>query len=113
MKNKKILIPTIVIISIIVCTLAYFLISKSLTNNKLKKELTTIVTTFYDNEFVKINPNFINQWEYLRTDLEDLKELKKDITLFEKHDCNLNNTYVDIKKSNDGYTTEVHLDCKK
>ena len=100
-KMKRIYIITSVILIII----SFFgiIISKRCNYRKIEKELISITTKYYDNEFVKLMPNELKRNNILR----------KDVTFFKEKKCDLKNTYVILtynKKTN--YDIESHLTCK-
>ena len=107
--KKKIIIC--VVISIILI-LAFLFINKSINRNNLEKKLIEIATNYYNNEFVNYIPNVIKQNSTIKIDVNMLKQVKKDVSIFEKHKCNLQETYVILNfDNNSNYSTEIHLDC--
>ncbi|MBO5096073.1 MAG: hypothetical protein J6B98_04285 [Bacilli bacterium] len=110
-KMKRIYIITSVILIII----SFFgiIISKRCNYRKIEKELISITTKYYDNEFVKLMPNELKRNNILKIELTDLEQLGKDVTFFKEKKCDLKNTYVILtynKKTN--YDIESHLTCK-
>ena len=108
MKNKII----IGLVISIVLILAFMFINKSITKNNLEKELLNTVTDYYNNEFEKYMPSILKQNGTLKFDVNTLKQVEKDVAKFEKHKCDLKNTYVILNfDDNSNYSTEIHLDC--
>lgn len=108
MKKKIIICVAISIILI----LGLMIIYKTTTKNNLEKELVSIATNYYDNEFVNYVPNIIKQNSTIKIDVNMLKQVGKDVSIFEKHKCNLQDTYVILNfDDNSNYSTEIHLDC--
>lgn len=110
--NKKTLTIMISIVSLIIVALLVIFIIKLIDNNKIKDELISVTTKYYDEEFVEVMPTLLKRNGKLDITLESLKELNKDISYFEDLNCNLKDTYVTLKyNENDKYDVEAHINC--
>lgn len=110
LKNKKNIIVLIVGVIIII---SFLFIIKKYNTKKIENELIEITTSYYEKEFVELMPTFLKRNGEVQITLKTLKQLKKDISFFEKKKCNLDNTYVTLKYNEKGaYDVEIHLDCK-
>lgn len=80
----------------------------------LEKQLKDIAVEYYENDFAKNNPNFLKLIGELRIDLDGLKGMEKDISVFEDKNCDMEDTYVTLTyKEDSSYDTTVHLACDK
>lgn len=112
MKNKKnilIIVFIILVIIVIFCIFRFVSLNKT---NSLEKELITMTKRYYENDFTKYMPNMLKQNGALKIELSVLKQLNWDVSLFEKNNCNLENTYVMLKYNEQNrYDIEAYLDC--
>lgn len=112
MKNKiNILIAVLIIL--LIAVMLFIIIPERLNKaNSLEKELIAITKRYYENDFSKYMPNMLKQNGILKIELSILKQLDWDVSLFEKNNCNLENTYVMLKyNEQNGYNVEAYLDC--
>lgn len=118
MKKSTIVIiglASIVLLASLILIFTQFLpkIEKDEEEIKLKETLESMVKDYYDNEFKKVMPNFLESNGTLTVTLDYLQEVKKDISLFEEHKCDYNDTFVDIKyDEKDEYRLETTLKCE-
>lgn len=111
LKSRKSII--FLIISIVIVIALTLLLVHYFNNKKLNNELEKITINYYNNEFVETMPGLLKRNGMLKITLSSLKQLDKDVTLFEKNNCNLENTYIILtynEKTN--YDIETHLECK-
>lgn len=88
-------------------------IQKDETEVMLKEKLEEMVKDYYDNDFKKLMPNFLESNESLTVTLDYLQGVNKDIEVFEEHNCSYNDTYVNIKFDEEKeYTLETVLNCE-
>lgn len=112
--NKKRVIQIIICV-VILCFIAliiYFIINNKKTR-ELEKELVNITTNYYNNEFTEYMPRLLKRNGTLKITVSSLKQLKKDVSIFEDNNCDLENTYVILTYNDkDNYDVESHLSCK-
>ncbi len=115
MKDKKKIIIGLVSI-VILASLIFiivFIVNKKNDNN-LEKKLSDMVVEYYEQEFVKIQPNFLKQWGEYTVDLDNLKGFNRDVSVFEEHNCDMTDTYVKLTyKDDSSYDIDVHLACEE
>lgn len=107
-KLAGVLLASLILISLTAC-------SKTKKEN-LEKQLTDIAVDYYENEFSKKNPSFLKLIGEFRIDLDGLKGMGKDISVFEDRNCDMVDTYVTLTynaEESKSYDTSVHLACDK
>lgn len=110
--NKKTLIIIGIILLVILIAMGIFLIKVN-NQKKLENELEETTLEYYNKEFVEVMPYLLKRNRTLQITLKTLKQLDKDISLFEKNECDLENTYVMLTyNEKTQYDIETHLDCK-
>ncbi len=114
MKNKKkILFITVLILVLVIVVTAIIVTINIKKTKKLTYELETLTTNYYENEFTEYMPTLLKRNGTLKITVSSLKQLKKDVSIFEDNDCDLEDTYVVLtynEKTN--YDIESHLSCK-
>ncbi len=115
--STKIIIAVVACLVLVATAVAVFTIFPPKTEedkleDNLSETLKTIAVDCYENEFKKLMPTILDTNGFLTITLDYLQGINKDISFFEEHSCDLNNTFVKIIKDGDGYKTEVSLDCK-
>ena len=111
-KKTKITIGLAGIVLLASLILIVAMINKS--DRDLKKQLKEMAIDYYENDYKKFNPNMLKQWKELRIDLDALKGYEKDISSFEEHECDTEETYATIVyKDESSYETKIHLSCAK
>lgn len=109
-KKKKYLIGALILILLIALI---FCLTSVIKNNSRNTKLKEIATNYYDSDFSKTMPSFLKRNKELYIYLSTLKQLKKDISYFEKNNCNLDTSYVLLTYVNDSkYDVNSYLDCK-
>lgn len=90
-----------------------FIIFPERTEKHLKEELETLAKTYYEEEFKVLMPKYLETHKELTIDLESLNNLGKDITEFEKNECDYTETKATLYyEDEDNYRIEVNLVCK-
>lgn len=111
-KKTKIVIGLASIVLLASLILIIVLINRN--SSGLEKQLKDLAIEYYENDYKKFNPNILKQWKELRIDLDALKGYEKDISIFEEHGCDIEETYATlIYKDDNAYDTKVHLACEK
>lgn len=108
--NKKIIIISLVVITIVGIFSVFF---ASYSNKKnIENKLVQVTTDYYEKEFIEYMPTLLKRNGTLQITLNTLKQLEKDVTFFEKKQCNLENTYVTLTyNEKTEYSIDIHLDC--
>ena len=111
MKNKKIYKKLIIIIVVVILSITVFFAIKNIINKKnLKNKFKDYISDYYE-IFSKQNVFGVTEGDKLTYSLQDLKELKYDISSFEKNKCNLKESKGTIKITKNGYDISIKLDC--
>jgi len=112
-KNKKLIIGLASIILLASLILIIVLVVKN-QKPSLEKQLKDLAVEYYENDYKELYPNFLKQWKEFKIDLDGLKGVKKDVSVFEEHKCDMTETYVLFTyEDDDTYKTEVHLSCEE
>lgn len=111
-KNKKIIIGGLILVFVLVIfVVTYKPIKKYINRNRVEKNLTTVVTKYYDDTFSKFFPIKPTN-DVVTFTLNDLKVFGQDVELFEKYACNFQNTSATLTFNEKGYEVTTKLDCK-
>lgn len=111
LKNKKSVILIIVVLVVIISLFSIFMINNS-NKKEISNKLEDITLKYYNEEFVETMPGLLKRNGMLKITLSSLKQLKKDVSFFEKNKCDLENTYVILTyNEKNSYDIETHLDC--
>lgn len=110
--KKRLLIILSIIIVIIICIASIFIVNK-IHENKIENEFKELAINYYENEFIVYMPSFLQKNGTLQITLSTLKQINKDVSLFEKNNCDTEKTYVTLtynEKTN--YDVETHMECE-
>lgn len=78
----------------------------------LESKLKDIAIDYYENDFKKFKPNLLASIGTFMITLDSMQGAEKDISEFEKHNCDYEETYANlIYVDEEHYDVEVHLAC--
>ncbi len=106
-----------VLLASLILILVYFLprLQRDEKELSMKESLESLVVDYYENELIKLMPDYLDSMGYLKVTLDSLQGMNKNIKLFEDNSCDYDETYVELTKdeeSEKGYKTEVVLKCE-